>query len=66
MEKVYIYHEFKDIDSTCLKFIFVNDPKNNICEKKFRDMIFEVMIANKIYDRLDSSHKYWRKFNTRK
>ena len=34
IEKVYIYHVLADTDSTCLKFIFQNNPKSDICEKK--------------------------------
>ena len=66
IEKVYIYHVLTDKDNTCLKFIFISDPKSNICEKKFRDIIFEVIIANKIYGGFDSSHEYWGKLNVRK
>ena len=51
----------KDTDSTCLKFIISNDPKRNNCEKKNRNIMFEVIIASKIYDRFDSLNEYSRK-----
>ena len=41
-----------------LKIYFLSDPKSNICKKTFRDIIFQVIIASKIYHRSDSSHKY--------
>ena len=61
--KVYTYHVLADTDSTCLQFLFISDAKSDICKKKYRDKIFEAMIASKSYDRFDSSHKYWEKFS---
>ena len=31
-----------------------------------RDIIFEVIIASEIYNRFDTSHKFWDKFGVRK
>ena len=61
-----IYHVLTDTDSTCLKFIFVSSTDSDIPDKKFRDIIFEVIVASKIYDRFDSSNIYWEKFGARK
>ena len=58
IEKFYINHVLYRQHSTCLQFLFVSDPKSDICEKKDRDIIFEAIIASKIYNRFDSSHKY--------
>ena len=66
IEKVYIYHVLTDTDSTCLQFLFISDPKSDICERKYRDIIFQVIIASDIYDRFDSLHVYWAKFSARK
>ena len=66
IEKVHIYHVLTDTDSTCLQFLFISDPKSNICEQKYSEMISEVIIASKIYNRFDSSHEYWEQFNSRK
>ena len=52
-----------DTDSTCSKFLIVNSVKSNIPDKKFRDVLFEIIVE---YNRFDSSHSYWEKFNTRK
>ena len=66
MEKVYICHVLTDTDSTCLQFLFISDPKSDIYVKKYRDIIFEAIIASKIYDRFGLSQKYWEKFGARK
>ena len=34
--------------------------------KKFRDIIFEVIVNSKIYDRFDSSNIHWERFGARK
>ena len=43
IEKVYIYHVLTDTDSTCLQFLFISDPISDICEKKYRDIIFKAV-----------------------
>ena len=35
----------------------------DVREDEARDIIFEVMIKSKIFDRLDLSHEYFEKFN---
>ena len=58
IEKVEIFHILTDTDSTALKFISISDPNSDVPEDKFRDMIFEVIIATKIYKRFDASHEF--------
>ena len=53
-------------DSTSLKFMFISDPSSELPEDKFRDIIFEIIIASKIYKRLHSSHKFWDIFGASK
>ena len=65
IEKVHIYHVLTDTDSTCLKFLFVNDPNSEIPESKYTEINFEVIIASGIYNGFDSSHEYWENFNAR-
>ena len=60
IEKVHIYHVLTDTDSTCLKFLFVSDPWNDASESKYR-----VITASEIYNRFDSSRKYWERFNAK-
>ena len=66
IEKVEIFHILTDTDSTALKFIFVSDPNSNVPEEKFRDIIFEVIIASKLYKRFDTSHEFWDILGSRK
>ena len=65
IEKVEIYHVLTDTDSTALQFI-VSDPNSDVPESKFRDIIFEVIVATKIYKRFDTSQEFWDNFNARK
>ena len=65
IEKVYMYHVLTNTDSTCLQFLFISDPKSDICKQKYREIIFEVIVTSKTYNRFDSSHQYWDLFNSR-
>ena len=58
IEKIEINHILTDTDSTALQFIIISDPNSDTPEPKFRDIIFEVIVATKIYKRFDSSHKF--------
>ena len=66
IEKNFLYHVLADTDSTCLMFLIICNVKNNIPDKKFRKVLFEVIVANNIYNRYETSHLYWEKFNARK
>ena len=61
-----IFHVLANTDSTSLKFIFISDPNSETPEDKFRDIIFETIIASEIYTRFDSSHEFWDIFGARK
>ena len=61
-----MYHVLTDIDNTCLKFVFVSSTHSDIPDKKFRDIIIEVIVASKIYNRFDSSNIYREIFEARK
>ena len=58
IEKVYVYHILTDTDSTSLQFLFVRDAASNMINKKYRDIILEVIIASEIYNRFDTSHEF--------
>ena len=66
IEKFEIYHVLTDTDSTALQFIIVSDPNSDVSESKSRDIIFEVIVATKIYKRFDTSQEFWDNFNARK
>ena len=66
IENVVINHILTDTDSTALQFTFISDPNSDLPEDNFRDVIFEVIIATKIYKRFDTSHEFWDIFGSRK
>ena len=66
ISKCYLGQNLTDTDSTSMFFIFVCDLICNVKEDISRDILFEVMIASKIFDRLDLSAEYFEKFNCRK
>ena len=59
MEQVEIFHILTDADCTSLKLIFICDPNSDTPNSKFRDVIFEVIVASKIYKRFGTSHEFW-------
>ena len=44
-------------------FVFICDLDSNVREDKARNIIFEVMIASRIFDRLDLSAEFYEQFN---
>ena len=44
-------------------FVFICDLDSNIREDQARNIIFEVMIASRIFDRLDLSAEFYEQFN---
>ena len=58
IEKIEMYHVLTDTDSTALQ--------SDVPEPKFRDIIFEIIVATKIYKRFNSSHEFWDNFEARK
>ena len=66
IEKVQMHHVLVDTDSISLQFIIVSDPNSDIPEPKFRDIIFEVIVSTKIYERFGTSHPFWDNFQARK
>ena len=66
IEKIEMYHVLTDTDSTALQFIIISDPESDVPEPKFRDIIFEIIVATKLYKRFNSSHEFWDNFEARK
>ena len=66
IEKIELCHVLTDTDRAALQFIIISDPNSDVPEVKFRDIIFEIVVATKIYKRSDSSHEFWNTFNARK
>ena len=59
--KCFIYLIFTDTDSCSIQFLFINDLKSNISERKARDLIFEILIR-KLAPRLDTTNDFYANF----
>ena len=60
----YLYQNLTDTDSTSVFLGFICDLDSSISKDKARDIIFEVMIESKMFDRLDLSTELWEQFNS--
>ena len=65
VEFIYPYQILTDTDSTSMFFIFVCKRESSIPDKKYRDCLFEVVKANEIFHRFDTSHEFWEKHSVR-
>ena len=63
VNKCYLYQNLTDTDSTSLFFIFICDLNCCIKESDSRNIIFEVMITGKVFDRLHFSADSWKQFD---
>ena len=63
INKCYLYQNLLDTDSTSLFFIFICDLNCCIKESDSRNIIFEVMITSKVFDRLGLSADFWKQFD---
>ena len=61
----FLYQNLTDTDSTSMFFVFICDLNSCISEDKARNIIFDVMIKSKIFDRLDLSAEFYEQFNCR-
>ena len=60
IENCYMYQNLTDTDSTSLFFVFICSLDCTVSEKDSRKILFEVMIASKIFQRLDLSDDFWQ------
>ena len=65
INRCYLDQNLTDTDSTSMFFVFICDLDSNVREDKARNIIFEVMIASRIFDRLDLSAEFYEQFNCR-
>ena len=63
IEKCIVEQNLTDTDSTSIFFIFICNLKSEISENETRNIIFEVMLNSKLFDRLDRSSEYFEQFN---
>ena len=65
IEKCFLHQNLTDTDSTSLFFVFICNLNCQLNEKDSRNVIFEVMINSKIFERLELSNEFWSQFNVR-
>lgn len=65
IERILVNHILTETDSTSLQFIIISDTNSDVPDPKMRDIIFEVIIATKIYNRFDTSQPFWDNFQAR-
>ena len=65
ISKCLVEQNLSNTNSTSIFFVFICDLKCDVRKDDARDIIFEVMLKSKIFDRLDLSHEYYEKFNCR-
>ena len=63
IEKCSLYQNLADTNSTSLFSIFICNLNCSVNEKDSRIIRFEVVIASKIFKRVDLSDDFWNKFN---
>ena len=59
IEKAEIFHLLTDNDSTALKCIFISGPNSDFPEKRFSNIIFEVIVTLKIHKRYSQIFRYF-------
>ena len=63
IQKCFLYQNLTDTDSTSLFFVFICNIESTLPESEARKVIFECMINSKIFERLDISDDFWKKYN---
>ena len=61
----YLYQNVTDTDSTSMFFVFLCNLNSCLSEDKARNIIFEVMLESKVFDRLDLSVQFYEQFDCR-
>ena len=65
IEKRFLYQNVTGTNSTHLFLVFIWNLNCQLNEKDSKNVIFEVMINSKIFERLDLSNEFWSQFNKR-
>ena len=65
VDKCYLYQNLTDTDSTSMFFVFICNLNCSVSEDKARNIIFDVMLKSKIFDRLDLSAEFYERFDCR-
>ena len=65
VEKCCLYQNLTDTDSTSLFFVLICNLNCSISEEKARNIKFEIMLKNKVFDWLDLSAEFFEQFDCR-
>ena len=65
VNKFYLYQDLTDTDSTSKFYVFICDLNSCVSEDKARNLIFDVMLKSKVFDRLDLLAEFYKQFNCR-
>ena len=65
VDKCYLYQNLTDTDSTSMFFGVFCNLNCSVSEDKARNIIFDVMLKSKIFDRLDLSAEFYERFDCR-
>ena len=65
VDKCYLYQNVIDTDSTSMFFVFICNLNCSVSEDKARNIIFDVMLKSKIFDRFDLSAEFYEQFDCR-
>ena len=63
INKCLVEQNLTDTDSTSIFFVFIYDLPCDVREDEARNIIFEVMLKSKIFDRQDLSQEYFEILN---
>ena len=65
INRSYLDQNLTDKEITSMFLLFISDLDSNVREDNARNIIFEVLIASRIFDRLDLSAEFYEQFNCR-
>ena len=62
INKCYLDQNLTDTNSSSMFFVFVCNLQCNLKENEVKDLIFEIILKSKLFDRIDLSADYFEKF----
>ena len=65
IDYIYVYQILTDTDSTSLQFIIFCKEECKIPDSMFREILFKVIVENKVLERFDVSHEFWEQVGVR-
>ena len=60
---MFLYQNLTDTDSTSIFYVYICNLSCSVHEKTARNVIFEVLIKSKVFNRIDLSDNFWEQFN---